>query len=457
MSINLDSSYIDPGNVEIDIEKLEVQKLYSPSKIHRILIKLANEMGYPDSSGGMCFGITLMGGAAILSQDVNGFNQRLKKIEEVFSQSAKNPVGELDSLNKNPNIRAFLEGVMALQDNQFSFSEPEHKKFFFEKPETKRNRFAFENIFPSIQSLELEKKGGVELAFECSLASTCYEMTKYIKTLVHHLEESQCSGSISIGTDNHVIGIGYDFFEKKIYMIDSNYLPIKEVDSIDEAVDALFISHSNFLKPTPYKDDELFVFGVRILTLKDHLKSVPEPFLFQVPKKDFICRLGCGDTAKKWLKMAIRLSDHRAVVRLLKLKPELCKVSLDDRPLISYAIFWQANQEIIQLLIESGGEVNKKNQSAPLLDAIWQNNAEAVQLLLNAGVDLDEKIFGLSYLEHALKKPNPEIIKLLENSKSEGDSKTQLQHSPRPDRLEEEEHQTIDETLHRVTERLSKF
>jgi ankyrin repeat protein len=132
-------------------------------------------------------------------------------------------------------------------------------------------------------------------------------------------------------------------------------------------------------------------------------------------------------------------------------------VCLDDRPLISYAIFWHANQEIIKLLIESGAEVNKKNEAAPLLDAIWQNNIEAVKLLLNAGVDLGEKIFGLSYLEHALKKQNPEIIKLLKDSKADNYPQIQLQHSQTCDRLEENKDETIDETLKRVTEKLDKF
>jgi hypothetical protein len=73
--------------------------------------------------------------------------------------------------------------------------------------------FTFENVMPTIQSIELEKKEVLSSLFQHLL--TLHVMNSNVKMLVDHLNKNEVSGSISFFTNNHVIAISYDFSQKK--------------------------------------------------------------------------------------------------------------------------------------------------------------------------------------------------------------------------------------------------
>jgi hypothetical protein len=77
MSINI-KNQVAITNTIPQLLRSGVGKLLISSKMHGMLIDIAKEMGYPYFDGGMCSGITSLGGFVILTEDLTSFNSRLR-------------------------------------------------------------------------------------------------------------------------------------------------------------------------------------------------------------------------------------------------------------------------------------------------------------------------------------------------------------------------------------------
>lgn len=102
----------------------------------------------------------------------------------------------------------------------------------------------------------------------------------------------------------------------------------------------------------------------------------------------------------------------------------------NDDKLMSTCIKNKCNDEVFNVLIKNGLDVNKLD-NAPLIYAIKKNNVDAVRVLIENGVDVNKwyprKDMALVY---AAKKGNPEIIKLLIDAKAKVDVTDNKQNTP---------------------------
>ena len=122
----------------------------------------------------------------------------------------------------------------------------------------------------------------------------------------------------------------------------------------------------------------------------------------------------CSDT----IHLAAYHGNEAQVIELLKANPDP-----DDRDSYGgtalHAAMFQDNTRIVELLIESGFDVNAvgpRNGYTPLHDAVWGNNLPALKILVANGGDISIKGHdGNTPLEKAIAEDKTEIVAYLKS------------------------------------------
>lgn len=109
--------------------------------------------------------------------------------------------------------------------------------------------------------------------------------------------------------------------------------------------------------------------------------------------------------------IAIREGDTEAVRELLQMKanPNIGK-SADSTPLL--CAIEAKDEEIVELLLDAGADVNCGVNTAPLIEAVKQNNLPLVQLLIDKGANVNI-VRNTTPLMLSLQKQQPEICRYL--------------------------------------------
>lgn len=104
-----------------------------------------------------------------------------------------------------------------------------------------------------------------------------------------------------------------------------------------------------------------------------------------------------GNAQDKLLLKAVTQRNVTAgrIQKLLKAGADVNARNEDGLSVLTLAISYGRNPEIISALIEAGANVNDRDDDSPLAAAICENTSEVVRLLVKAGADVNARYGGL--------------------------------------------------------------
>ena len=134
-----------------------------------------------------------------------------------------------------------------------------------------------------------------------------------------------------------------------------------------------------------------------------------------------IARLLLDHGARLNVFAATMLGMTGVVSEMVKAVPDIHAVpGPHEIPMLSHAIFGRKDaDDVFELLLSAGADVNaaSKMKMTPLMAAVSVNRIEIVQELLTRGADASAKdVKGVSILDVAKKRKNPDVIKMIEKA-----------------------------------------
>jgi hypothetical protein len=186
-------------------------------------------LGYV-SDIGVCFGIAYMGMQAILSMDINTFDQRLKEINAIPISEFANKMASIREQQKNAKekidnslteISAFFDGV------ELAHHAGLYPYLFEDKVRSQKIERSLTSL---VVSKKLEAEGGLAEIDSFSGIYTQENLITYFEELKKTIEITNHPPQpivLMLTSVNHTITIGFDPNSKRWMLIDANHLPTK--------------------------------------------------------------------------------------------------------------------------------------------------------------------------------------------------------------------------------------
>ncbi len=384
---------------------------------HHSLIDYMKKLGYKSNDSGICFGLSHMGLQAILSKDLNTFDERLKSI----AQDIRNGYTLTERDRNSLRITNFLDGV------EIYFQSREHPELFEpdKVPKTQRDKISTATA-PLVISLEIEKQGGLE---ECASFSGVYnneELTDYFQSLKKSIENSdppyKNPVAFELGNVNHSISVGYDPIEKKWIFIDANSLPIQYLDNDADIAKAVIGGFAN-----DPKLDEKVIFSTTAYAThenKDSFSKIMSQWIESSSWKKLhevsTEKLNTQDqSGGSWLYSTAKTGDYDVVKELLEKKADP-NINNEQKVTPLFIAIQEGQLDIVKELLRHKAEPNTINieNVTPLHSAVQLNELDILKELLSNNANPNQVMdSGITLLHIAVYKGQLEIIKeLLSNN-----------------------------------------
>lgn len=413
--------------------RIRFHEVFKSDVKHSFLIKIAQAMGYTrledlerkeDVLGGCCAGITSMGNFAILVDQVAQFNQRLLRIKAVY-ESVRLASTTVDrhqhefifnrtgvELSRGCEFRAFFDGVIFCQSavNGSLVLGIDGKELTGE---------ALKNtIFSYIQSVELEKKGGVEKKFATTLVADFFELRDYVSKLIGFFEKNQVYACINFSIFGHVLSMGYDPKKNIFYINDSNHLLIKTIATLDETLETMYREITDQKeKPDQFDISKKIVTGLQVVTIKGAIKLPPPHFLDGLSDEQIRDKASYRNKDNISLAgMAASIGDKSTVEKLIRIDADVKGVVPLQR-----ACVW-GHLDLLQMIVE-GPRATTENgfygMNKPFRIAIKKGHFELVKYLIDQGISIhSQEPRELSYIALAAKYGHLSLVQLFLEKKA---------------------------------------
>lgn len=390
------------------------------------LIQRMQKLGYKSSLHGVCEGIAHMAKQAILTDDMDTFNQRLQLINDIplerFStvvntairKTPKTPQDELIA-----SIPAFFEGIeLYNQANLYpDLFEPE------KSPKTQTDfcitpRAEYSNL---VASAKLENAGSSSL---CGSFLGIYNDDLLKNTLIV-LKNSVLSNvtpamnpiAFTLTSTDHTITIGYNPRNDRWYFIDANRLSTQNVTEFDRLTDQILHSFSeNKIAPIFTQIHALATDKILLADLISNLKANPHWLTLH---KITVARASLTNSRRgTLLHLAATIGDLDTVKALLAQGANANSSHLPRRNTPLFNASQEGHHEIVKVLVENGAEVNNsqiKDGTTPLHIAAEYGHTETVKVLLELSANVNTHIpsSGATPLFLAAMNGNVEIVNAL--------------------------------------------
>lgn len=422
------------------------------SLTHQKLMEILRSYGYNFTEKGLCAGFAVMGMSAFLSEGKKGieeFKARLQYMQDhpdlyetasglqkkIQTQGYSSLTEEEKKLYENYiNIRAFLDGVMLYQ-------KPGQHAELFNENLSQGNVIEASEV---IQSLALEKKGGLELIDNSTIVCNTELFTNYIEQLSTLLKNNNRNITFYVETDFHRISVCYDHEQDAWTIIDAN---------LPENINYTSASYPNWIAnqicsraaaySTPFDPpkDKLFILSLNACSTKNEAKEVKEIFenfkksdvytnITQETLNNVSFRFNRqGTRSYNALMLALKTDDNQFINKFNKEK--LKKVLRKTYGSKTYFGFDTAAEEysdkVIDKLIQlKVADVNQRIKSGPHLGktlahvAAAGNHIDLLRVIEKHQGDFNKKFysifnFGSSALDIAKKHKRIEAIAFIES------------------------------------------
>lgn len=212
-------------------------------------IERMEKEGYKPDPSGVCFGLSAMGIQALLVDEIDIYNERLKKIYEIPVTEFSARLAQLKKqLSANPTeneIPAFLDRVKMYQD---SAKLPE----LFAERESPPTQDMLRTS-PLALSDKLKDKGGIHEASSDCGAFTESELKEYLESLAQALISSDKKIEENIGiimaNPYHTISIGFNAKENEWIFIDPQQMPARKIKTAEEMASLIVDAFTTKLIP----------------------------------------------------------------------------------------------------------------------------------------------------------------------------------------------------------------
>jgi ankyrin repeat protein len=278
--------------------------------VHSRIINRMASIDYPVNAGGMCVGIECMGGLAILAEDLDTYNERLKRLEQsspaelavrvhevklkqryLIKIAKSDALAEVE-LKSEMKLSSFNENSSRLQKNildeklkRIEDNLTQEEKFFLEVPAFFDNvqiitrpylHYQFlekqptslqniDDVLPFIISKKLEESGGVKRLDErFSGVYTHTELNQFFLILQNEFRMQPVFNHpffIRMSNEKHGISVSYHFTKQCWVLIDANQLPVKYFDLISEFCQKIY---------TAFSCKEMAIFTTTFFTTQKH-------------------------------------------------------------------------------------------------------------------------------------------------------------------------------------------
>ncbi len=363
-------------------------------------IRRAQQRGYPFDPKGACFGIAHMGMQAILAEEVDTFDQRLRDIYDTplahsssaiqrLQQIVKKKKGRITSIEKEKqiNIGAFYEGTQL-------YCAPWLYPYLFEEPVKRGNQDAALSS-PLTLSVKLKELGGISKINHFTGIYTVDELSAYFSGFAEAITNSAVPItqpiSIVLHSNNHAVTVGYHPARKEWLFIDANQLPTQYMT--DNNALAKKVLHA-FV----YSNHQVAAISTEIYAANHPDKNQTMKCLTAWQEQKFWkkihdassqekCKLG-NSKNESWLHRAIlqKEVDINLIKTLLKAHADP-NLAFNNIAPLSIAVTRNQTQ-LAQVFLENNGNPNLSQKGISLLVmAVVNNNIQMVEALLAAKAD----------------------------------------------------------------------
>ena len=399
-----------------NVEALQfLDKDFIPPISHKQLIDIAKGLGYTSDPSGVCHGVALMGAQAILLNDTESFNTRLRKLFILMKQHKENPTSLFDAIRKDFDILPLFEGIELYQQGV-------KYPHLFDKDKKSLMQFS-PNFISHISELvmpdALRDKGGISIVERTTGIYDLEEMTQYFRSLTDNISFEEPL-ILLLSSPQHGLSVQYNTQTQRWNYIDANYLETRTIRT-DDLAKALFKSFETPTNSQIIMKAAFLVVGneANSPSLQRSLNSWESSQDFKeiqqaTPKKIAFITPGI---ATSWLSVALGNNDVKTVEALIKAGVDVNqKLPKNICTPLTYAVT-MGQVEMVQMLIGMKADVNApiiQNTSALHL-AAQDGNEVILKALLDAGASIDPTDDnGETPLYFALKHKKENIAKILQ-------------------------------------------
>lgn len=342
------------------------------------LMSRMQELGYGHlSKDGVCFGVATLGVQAVLTDNLDKFNQRLKKMREIpvdkFAETVH--AGRRHKDREMINILAFCEDVdlchlpvyataHLVQSKEIKEQkEQKGKKGKKEPPEVIKKSQNEMITLGIIKSVQLEKTGIQQVA----KYSSPYNMM-YLQAYFHNLNE-KVKGltqpvAFFLNSGNHGVTVGFNPNNKKSWsIIDANKLPVESFDYFIEVANAV---GKAFTMEEDLRANAKVIFSTTVYTTDAQAEMLTKKFedkdgmIYDYEEDKKNSKL-VDDTGNAWLIRAVADEDIALVTSLLERKADPNKKSSGNlSPLFMAAQI--GNDTLVKILLARGANADAEGQ-----------------------------------------------------------------------------------------------
>jgi ankyrin repeat protein len=421
------------------------------------IVNPAKEQGFISNEEGICFGYAFMASQALLCEDINSFEDRVKlikniknaKLLKIFIENSGNKnikfelikgdgFDELSIINNNlltkiriapslfldneqdlknimSSIPAFYNGIelyfQASHANYTSLFEPKNK------PHAQHYQSGQELVLPE----KLVQQGGVkEMSNFSGQYNSTFDLGRYVAGFIEVIKNTDGKIPLSnvMESINHAITMGYDPLTKEIILCDANSPSVKrfalndKVKMIESIFKGFFKENLNSGIPIMFTS-KMFVRGNDADFAKPYIDNWAEQSerlaLDNVNKKNAALVDVSGFS---WLYLASRDGQVELTKKLLEYDASQNLDSKKSSPLYNAAA--RGHIEVVNELLRAGAEVDAGwKEGTPLFIAALTGKVEIVKLLIANNADINKDRSGVKPFHMACDYDHVEVADVL--------------------------------------------
>lgn len=353
-----------------------------------VFLNCMNHFGYSINQNGMCYGLSCMGMQAIILNDLDVFNQRLRKVQEINQL-----IEEGKALEALPvDVAAFFDGISLYYNPQ------KHADLFGDQTVKLQD---WRLVAPMLSPDKLEAKGGLDQFGNFSGIYSLLDLKKMLSAFTAAFaQDSSEPIALQISSGKHNIALGFYPEKNEWCLVDANKLPPAIFSGKDlSKLTIQLVESLNFSDPIDF--NAKIAMSVDLVSSKQNVVKRRTRFLALID----------GDNAASTL--------WKSIHEVSETNPRLAAKGWDNMTWLHMAVKSGDLVQVEKILQTEAGRavINGANVMAPLEIAVANQDAAMVSLLLqhgaNPNLDLSMRKGVLPLLALAVASDNVDIAKQL--------------------------------------------
>lgn len=395
----------------------------TPLAIHTQLMEISTGLGYEPHEGGLCNGLACMGIQAGLVEDMDSFNGRVKKLNQLFKKNHGIIEYVIQDIKKDPS---FLNECLAFFDGISLWQNPSRHSDVLLEPNTPNQNSPqhLKCVKTIIASQKLNSKKGMGVAGRFSGVYNENELIAYLNQLKKVFIKSSKTDPIAVMLTNqcHAISIIYNPKKNCWLFIDANRLPVTEESDEAALAKKLLLFVKPFSESATFLDSYKKIkprieISSQIYTLKNNTSKVKKNLNSWFNSKEY---KSLHDTSSRkdiltdshktlWLTLASQEGYLDVVNSLLS-----NKTTPNDNDLRFSA--QNGHISIVKKLLASGIKADPlSNFATPLILASINGHVNVINILIANGANIEKIFFERTPLHAAIAMNQLAAVKALLN------------------------------------------